>query len=207
MHGIELDLDTIRARFREAICRYGVRSFQQSRGAADPYQTDEASEQARWQAIVQFVLQPSALQQTGLFHSLWDHFGDPDNWQLFDDVVPALSYLQQQGFRLGLASNFDGRLRPIVHALLRGFDLDLFISSEVGWVKPAEPFYAEVTRQLNVAPDQILLIGDDCENDVAAPRKFGWQAAYLCRFGKPDDLPMEPGFATLKEAVIALLPA
>ncbi len=152
-----------------------------------------------------FALEPE--QKPPVFQALWDHFGQPKNWQRFDDVLPALSFLRKNGFRLGLASNFDRRLRPIVEDLLGEFELDLFISSEVGWVKPAESFYAEVTRQLNVPPNQILLIGDDWENDVAAPRKFGWQAAYLRREGKPGDGDKINAHQTLREAVHELFPA
>ena len=207
LHGIELEQETIRARFREAIRRFGVRSFQQSRGIADPYRTDEASEHARWEAIVDFVLRPSPSQHSALFHSLWDHFGNPANWVLFDDVMPALNILEQQGVLLGLASNFDGRLRPITEQLLGDFDLTLFISSEVGWVKPDSSFYTEVTRQLDVETNRIMLIGDDWENDVAGPRACGWQAGYLNRNSRSGDSPAEVGFKDLKEAVTALFPS
>lgn len=206
LHGIELDQDTIRSRFHEATLHFGVRSFQQSRGVVDPYRTNEASEHARWMTIVDFVLRPSPSQHPALFETLWDHFGNPANWVLFDDVMPALGTLTRQGFRLGLASNFDGRLRPIVEEHLDGFDLTPFISSEVGWAKPAESYYAEVTRQLNVASNQILLIGDDLENDVTGPRAFGWQAAYLKRSGRHGDSPSEVGFGDLKQVVTALFP-
>ena len=204
LHGIELDQETIRARFGEAIRRYGVFAFQQARGQVDPYQTDETSERARWQAIVQFVLAPTPQQLPSLFKALWEHFGRAESWQLFEDVVPALTMIAEQGFRLGLASNFDQRLRPIANKLLGKFDLTLFISSEVGWVKPAESFYASITRQLKVSPDEIFLIGDDWENDIAAPRQCGWQAAFLNRSGKQNDLATEPGFRTLEEVVLAL---
>lgn len=200
-YGIELGEATIRARFREAIQRYSVYSFQRDRGVVEPLRTDEQSESLRWQAIVRFVLSPSSNQELPVFQCLWDHFGQPENWQLFDDVLPTLSFLRENGFRLGLASNFDQRLRPIVENLLGKFDLDLFISSEVGWVKPAESFYAEVTRQLDVPPNQILLIGDDWKNDVAAPRKFGWQTAYLRREGKPSDDDKFNANETLRNAV------
>ncbi|OYP39217.1 HAD family hydrolase [Rhodopirellula sp. MGV] len=68
-------------------------------------------------------------------------------------------------------------------------------------------FYAEVTRRLDVSPSQILLIGDDWENDVAAPRKFGWQATYLRRDGKPGDSDKSNSYDSLRDAVVDILPA
>ncbi|RCS46117.1 hypothetical protein DTL42_16680 [Bremerella cremea] len=206
LYGIELDESTIRARFREALGRYSVSSFQQMRGAVDPLRTDEPCESLRWQAIVEHVLQPSPTQKQAVFRKLWDHFSRPENWRLFDDVIPTLEQLGGSGYRLGLASNFDQRLRPIIQKYLGDFPLELFISSEIGWVKPAEAFYAEVTRRLEVPIDQIFLIGDDWENDVSAPQTFGWQTAYLCRDGKPRGDTNSPVFPELLDVVRTLLP-
>jgi len=203
-HGIDLDRETIRRRFGEAIAKYSVHSFQSQREADDPYRTDESIEIARWQAIVNFVLSPEPAKQDEVFQSLWDHFGQAHSWRVFDDVSPALARLAEAGFCLGLASNFDHRLRPIVARHLASFDLRLFISSEIGWVKPATAFYQRVTQQLNCQPSEILLIGDDWKNDVQAPQAFGWQALYLTRSGKPGNCDIPNSFNTLSEAVEGL---
>lgn len=202
--GIELDESTIRTRFREAIACYSVSSFQQSRGVADVLRTDEESESLRWQAIVEHVLRPSPQLKKAVFQKLWDHFAQPENWLLFDDVIPALVQLRAKGYRLGVASNFDQRLRPILQKYLGDYPLKLFVSSEIGWVKPAESFYAEVTERLSVSTDQILLIGDDWENDVSAPLAFGWQAAYLCRDEKACQNASYPAFPTLLDVASML---
>lgn len=204
-HGIDLDLPTIRQRFYQAISKFSVYAFQTHLGSDDPLRTSEPAEIARWQAIVNFVLSPKPDQQDDLFEHLWNHFGHAGNWQLFDDVSPALSRLAAAGIPLGLASNFDGRLRPIAEQHLADFDLTLFISSEIGWVKPATAFYEHVTCVLDCQPHEIVLIGDDWENDVQAPQNFGWQALYLSRSGKPDDGDIPSGYPTLDAAVEALL--
>ena len=204
-HGIDLKYETIRQRFRQAISKYSVYAFQSQRGASDPLKTDEATEIARWKAIVNFVLSPEPHQRDKLFERLWSHFGAADNWSLFEDVSPALSQLADSGFTLGLASNFDRRLRPIVQRYLAAFDLKLFISSEVGWVKPAEAFYQHVTRVFDCQPGEILLIGDDWKNDVESPRSFGWQAMYLERSGYQQTEAISCTFQTLTAAANALL--
>lgn len=203
--GIDLDLPTIRQRFYQAITQYSVHAFQTQLGADDPLRTSETAEIARWQAIVNFVLSPQPDQQHDLFKQLWNHFGQADNWRLFDDVSPALTRLASAGIPMGLASNFDQRLRPIVQQHLAAFDLMLFISSEVGWVKPATAFYEHVTRALDCQPHEILLIGDDWENDVQAPQLFGWQTLYLSRSGKPGNGDIPNSYATLDAAVESLL--
>jgi len=204
-HGLDLDRETIRRRFREAIAKYSVHAFQTLQGSDDPLRTSEASELARWRAIVSFVLSPQPTQQDEVFQQLWDHFGKAKNWCLYDDVRPALNRLADEGFRLGLASNFDGRLRSIVEKYLADFELQLFISSEVGWVKPAQSFYQRATDALECQPNDILLIGDDWKNDVEAPWQFGWQAMYLARSGRPDNDAISRGYSTLEAVADALL--
>lgn len=204
-HGIDLDQETIGRRFRQAISQYSVHAFQTLHGADDPLRTDEETEVARWRAIVNFVLSPEPEQQEAVFQQLWNHFGQADCWRLFNDVSPALSRLSEAGFQLGLASNFDHRLRPIVEQHLAEFDLKLFISSEVGWVKPARQFYERATQTLDCEPNEILLIGDDWKNDVEAPQLFGWQALYLDRSVRPRDGTIPNGYQALSEAVDALL--
>ncbi|MFN3152676.1 HAD-IA family hydrolase [Bremerella sp.] len=204
-HGIDLDQETIGRRFRQAISQYSVHAFQTLQGADDPLRTDEETEVARWRAIVNFVLSPEPEQQEAVFQQLWNHFGLANSWCLFDDVSPALLRLLEAGFQLGLASNFDHRLRPIVEQYLAGFHLKLFISSEVGWVKPARQFYEHTTQTLDYEPSEIMLIGDDWRNDVEAPQLFGWQALYLVRNGQPDDSAKPNSYPTLSAAVDALL--
>ncbi|GAA4419661.1 HAD-IA family hydrolase [Bremerella cremea] len=202
--GINLDETTIRHRFREAINRYSVQSFQTERGQTQPLRTDEVTERLRWQAIVQHVLSPPADRFEEVFDRLWNHFGQPEHWQPFDDVFPALAILQSAGFQLGVASNFDSRLRPIVERYLGSFNLKLFISSEVGWVKPAAAFYHAAQKQIGIPVDQLLLIGDDLENDVVAPKREGWQAAYLSRKSEPSSTQPAGEFASLLEFAKAI---
>ncbi len=203
-HGVLLDTALVRERFREALQLYSVAAFQTTQGVADSFRTDEETEYRRWQAIVDHVLDPPEDKRQQVFQTLWAHFAKVENWRLFDDILPGLKTLSQAGFRLGLASNFDARLRPIAAQLLGDFELQLFISSEIGWVKPAEQFYSQVTRRLNLAPEQILLIGDDWENDVAAPRRFGWQAWFLNRDGQHTASP-EASFPDLQTAAHRLV--
>src|SRR5689334_22838772 len=54
------------------------------------------------------------------FPELYEHFGKPEAWRVFEDVLPALKRLKTQGTRLCVISNWDERLRP----LLRRLELD-----------------------------------------------------------------------------------
>ncbi len=51
----------------------------------------------------------------------------------------------------------------------------LFISAELGLVKPDRRLYAQVTDELEVAPGDVAFIDDRADN-VAAAAAFGWRA-------------------------------
>jgi len=170
--GSRLAADEIPSRFRAALAA--------SYSSCLP--TSEPSERIRWQQIVGTVFDDVPDRCGELFEQLWQHFADPQHWRLFDDVAPVLKQLHGRGHKLGIASNFDGRLRQIVagHPPLAACQ-PIFVSSEVGFTKPDPRFFAAIAQQLAAAPAEILLIGDDETADVVAARAAGWRARLLCR--------------------------
>ena len=84
---------------------------------------------------------------------------------------------RSQGFTLGLASNYDHRLRSVVAGLPELAPLrHLAISSEIGWRKPAGEFFAAVCRMVELPPAQVLYVGDDPVNDYDGARAAGLAA-------------------------------
>lgn len=144
--------------------------------------TDEATEERRWRRIVANVL-PELPDPGRAFDELWQHFAQPDSWRCFPDVTPALEALASAGLIIGIASNFDGRLRRVaaeLPALADRFDV-LVISSEVGYRKPHPAFYETACTRLNMRPERVLCVGDDLENDVAGAIRAGLRAVWLDR--------------------------
>jgi putative hydrolase of the HAD superfamily len=81
---------------------------------------------------------------------------------------------------LGVASNFDGRLRTVLNGIAEHRLLDgLIISSEVGWRKPALQFFVAVAARLALEPREILFIGDSLENDYRGAVAAGMPALLL----------------------------
>lgn len=171
--GSRLSQGEIAARFRAAWAEDGGRRVA----------TSEPAERERWRRIVRSIFDDlPADAGEELFQALWEHFAQPNHWRLFPDVAPAWSAISALGLPIGVASNFDARLRSIAaaHPPLATCPT-WFISSEVGWAKPAREFYAAVEARLQLNPAEILLIGDDLENDVLAPRRRGWNTLHLRR--------------------------
>src|SRR5437899_13853 len=92
--------------------------------------TSEPNERHRWRSIVGDVITDIPLGVDAVFEDLWQHFADPQHWRLYDDVAPTLTGLSRRGFQLGIASNFDGRLKNIIrgHSALSQCN-SVFVSS------------------------------------------------------------------------------
>jgi putative hydrolase of the HAD superfamily len=116
------------------------------------------------------------------FSDLYDCFGQAAAWHIFDDVLPALESLKSRGLNLGIISNWDERLRP----LLRQLNLDLIVqtivvSCEVGQCKPAAAIFRQAALKLDLQPSEILHIGDSPALDVAGASAAGLQSLLLAR--------------------------
>jgi putative hydrolase of the HAD superfamily len=171
--GSQLQQNEILARFGRALAR------EQNGGP-----TSEANERQRWQRIVRQVFDDVPLQADALFEALWHHFAQPPHWRLYEDVAGTLNALRGRGFKLGIASNFDSRLKNIVagHSPLAACEA-VFVSSEVGYTKPDLRFFRAIEELLEACAGQILLVGDDEIADVQGATKAGWQIVLLNRDG------------------------
>ena len=139
-----------------------------------------------WARLVDFTFTACGEPPVGesLFAEIYDEFREPRVWQVFDDTRPALEALSAAGFSLGVISNWDDRLRPLLERLgLDNYFETLVISCEVGFTKPSPVIFAHAARMLGVPPGQILHVGDCATRDVAGARNAGFQAVHLARSG------------------------
>ena len=194
-HGSQLGLDEVHERFRAAFA--AEEAFD---AASGKLRTDEARELRRWRTIVSttFGDVPSE-RHGGLFDDLWQQFAQPSSWRAFDDAPPTVELLQSQGVVVAIGSNFDERLLPIIAELLPSVPIDrVFPSSLVGYRKPAAEFFEHCLTRLGLTNrNQLLIVGDDADNDFFGPRKLDFPAIFLDRRNRTPDL--VPRIATLHE--------
>lgn len=118
----------------------------------------------------------------GFFLELYDRFAEPDAWRIYDDVVPALKLLTSRRIRLAIISNWDERLRPLLHKLKLDQYFEAFaVSLEVGSPKPSPIIFQYAVKQLNIPSSSILHIGDSLEMDVGGATAAGFQALQIHR--------------------------
>ncbi len=126
---------------------------------------------------------PQALTND-VFESIWHRFERPDVWKVHPDVLPSLELLRSRPVRLTVLSNWDERLRPLLHRLgLADFFEDIVVSGEVGRHKPDPALFEHAACRWAVDARSILHVGDSDREDLHGPMAAGWQAILIDRTG------------------------
>jgi HAD superfamily hydrolase (TIGR01509 family) len=93
----------------------------------------------------------------------------PRIWMAYEDSLPVLTRLRQQGLKLAVVSNVARDVRPV---LARNGLLDLFdaviLSYEVAEVKPNPGIFQHALDALGARPGQALMVGDNPFDDGGA---------------------------------------
>lgn len=116
------------------------------------------------------------------FPKLYERFAQADTWRIFEDVAPTLAALREKGLKLGVISNWDERLRPLLKSLgLAGRFDGIAVSCEVGANKPEPAIFKAAVGQLGVPAPSVLHVGDSLELDLLGARAAGLQAVQIER--------------------------
>ena len=105
----------------------------------------------------------------------WEH---AEHFELYDDALPVLGALREQGLKLGLVSNTGRDLEEFVaHHRLQ---IDAALGSRsFGRTKPHPTIFQAVLERLKVEPADAAMVGDSPEDDVEGARAAGIDAAFL----------------------------
>jgi len=121
----------------------------------------------------------------GFFAELYDRFAQPDAWRIYDDVFPTLDALTSRKIKLAVISNWDERLRPLLHKLkLDDYFEAIAVSLEIGFPKPSPVIFDHAAKSLGLPASSILHVGDSLEMDIAGATAAGFQAIQIHR-GRP----------------------
>lgn len=105
-----------------------------------------------------------------------------DQASLFPDTIEHLEMIKSHGLKTGLISNLATPYKQLVYdlGLEKYFDTITF-SCDIGLQKPQQEIYFKTLQELQVNPQNTIMIGDSERNDYIAPRKLGIQAYHLQR--------------------------
>ena len=136
-----------------------------------------------WRDVVMQTLENARVEVEpfgDFFDAVYQEFTLPGVWRLEPGALEMLRDLRRAGFRLGIISNFDLRLREILKDV-GVFDLfeQIVVSSQVGAEKPSARIFEEALRRFAVEPAELLHVGDEEKADGDGARALGIQAFIL----------------------------
>jgi HAD superfamily hydrolase (TIGR01662 family) len=105
-----------------------------------------------------------------------------ENFELYDDVQPALEELRRWGVKIGLVSNSARDIQEFArhHAL----PVDAGISSfHHGKTKPHASIFRAVLDLLEVEPRDAVMVGDTVADDIEGAHAVGMPAVLVDRLG------------------------
>ncbi|HEX9094330.1 MAG TPA: HAD-IA family hydrolase [Coriobacteriia bacterium] len=124
-------------------------------------------------------------EATHIARAVYDEFGKPERWRVYDDVIPEMQRLRAQGTRLGAISNWDGRLEGLMDGLGLTRLLDTVVcSAAVGFHKPDPRIFELACERVGAEPAACAHVGDQVYSDILGARGAGMTAVLIDRAGK-----------------------
>ena len=138
-----------------------------------------------WTFLYRRFLEELQVDDDRLPQELFSTFSDSTSYKVFDDVLPTLAALEEEGYRLGLISNFEGWLEKILveQELGETFDVSV-ISGLEGMEKPDPAIYRLAVERAGVPPGRAVHVGDSVTMDVEPATAVGMKAVLLDRVGR-----------------------
>ena len=131
--------------------------------------------------------------------SLLRYYGtDALKSDLYDDVYETLDFLVKRHFKLGILSNVHSPYKePFYQYGLQNFFDVVCFSDEMRVIKPHYPAFYNVLERMKLNPKEVLLVGDDFENDIKPANSLKMPALLLDREDKKDYFPKINSLKTL----------
>lgn len=140
-----------------------------------------------WYDIYRFLSHLTGLADDaeGMARDLFAAYLKPDSWKVYGDVVPTLQRLKDAGCRLAVVSNWDPSLPGLLDGLgLVGFFDALEVSALAGARKPEPQIFERALRDLGVAANACVHVGDKVDADGDGAASAGIRAVIIDRAGQ-----------------------
>jgi len=179
-YGVTTSADAVQRAFRQAWSQVQT----QARREPVRYGIGEPDGRRFWQALVHTTFTQIALPAPfdAFFDELYNHFAQPSAYRIFPDSIEVIQHLKRQGYIVGIISNWDIRLMPILEGLgLMPHLHHVSVSALVGWEKPHPKIFEHALHAIATQPGRALHIGDSLSEDIEGAAQAGLQPLWLQR--------------------------
>ncbi|KAG8063331.1 hypothetical protein GUJ93_ZPchr0003g18272 [Zizania palustris] len=164
-YGVKYSEEEILARYR--------RAYEQPWGRSRLRYVDDG--RLFWKHI---VTSSTGCSDVHYFEELYQYYITEKAWKLCDpDAENIFKSLRKAGVKTAVVSNFDTRLRPLLHIMKCDHWFDaVAVSAEVAAEKPNPTIFMKACELLCVKPEEAVHVGDDRRNDIWGARDAGCDA-------------------------------
>jgi putative hydrolase of the HAD superfamily len=181
-------------------------------GPTRPPQEVAEWEKSFWRSLVQGIFERLDIWNgierdrfDAYFDALFEHFTTASAWEIYPDVLPAFERLRRAGSRVGLITNFDGRVFKVIESLRLAPLIDsVTIPAQVGAAKPDPALFRHALAINGADAREAVHVGDSLSEDVAGARAAGMGAILLDRNGRHTDVTGVTRITTLDDLPSAL---
>lgn len=118
----------------------------------------------------------------------YETWGNPENYRLYDDILPMLKALSEKGIYLACVSNEDGWLSNFfVHFGIEKYFQFVLTSDEAGIEKPNKIIFEKALARTNFRPEEVLFVGDSLISDYQGSQAVGMTSVLIDRDHKCND--------------------
>lgn len=113
--------------------------------------------------------------------------------ELMEEGTLAVYSSLSERYQMVVATNGLSQVqRPRIQDFLP-FTANVFISEEIGFVKPAREFFDHIVRELHCDPKDCLMIGDSLSNDVKGAKSAGMAVCWynVKKRPLPENFPLD----------------
>lgn len=157
----------------------------------DSFWSDDVRAQAIWIEMYEYLASlinvPHDMRRE-LAVEVYRFYFSPSAWQLYDDVIVTLDTLKDKGIRMGLISNWDSTLAPIIEGLNLSKYFETILSSAVVRLhKPMPEIFHLALDNLGVQAEHAVHVGDHVYADAHGAREVGITPVLLDRNNRYPD--------------------
>jgi putative hydrolase of the HAD superfamily len=174
------------------------RAMREAPAMAFPGESLEAvarGEREWWRTLVGTVVSDCGLERDlggerfeAFFRDLYGHFTTAEAWEIFPDALLTLARLRDSGRVVGLITNFDTRVYPVLDAVNLTDVLDsVTIPALAGAAKPDPAIFAHALRAHGIEPGLAVFVGDEPGDDYAGASAAGMRPVLIDREGKYEE--------------------
>ena len=159
------------------------RRFAEAAGNGEGWSTSPERSKRFWLSVYEAFLDELGIADgDGCAVGLYEAFSDRRNYRLFPDVMPSLKELSSLGYEMGVVSNFETWLDPLLDDLGAAELLPVrAISGIEGIEKPDPELFRLAVERIGVPASGCVYVGDSVDFDVEPARSIGMFPVLLDR--------------------------